>query len=393
MLDHFKKDLLQQMKNKHLHRVRRPISRKVNTRVIINGTSLINFCSNDYLNLSHHAQVKKALIRGAEKHGLGSSSSAAVSGYTQAHMLLEEEFAAFLKRDRALLFNSGYHANLGVLTTFAERHHVILGDKYCHASLNDGALLSYAAFHRFRHQDLLHAETLLKQFSLRHPLLITESIFCMQGSLSEIKKLSALALTHQAFFIVDDAHGIGILGKTGAGASEHFQLTQKEIPCLVTPLGKALGSMGAIVSGEHGMIEALLQCAKTYRYSTALPPSLCEATRASLKVMQNETWRREKLIHLCQFFSKEAGKRNLSLASHDVTPIKSILIPSAQHALALQSLLFEKGLFISCIRPPTVPAALTCIRVSLNCMHDEKQIIFLLDQIKEQYDKLQRQTS
>lgn len=367
----------------HLQRSRRIFEERLDSRALVDGKTLINFCSNDYLNIAGHTAVKKAFKRGADIHGLGSSGSALISGYSTSHAKLEEAFAAFLQRDRALLFNSGYHANLGVLTTFAHKHSTIIADKYCHASLNNGAQLSRAKFLRYRHNQYQHAEELLIKHQSRPLLLMTESVFSMQGSISNIPSLSQLAAKYNAMLMVDDAHGIGILGKHGGGITEHFQLKQKDIHCLVTPLGKGIGSYGAIVSGDEQTIEALLQLAGTYRYCTALPPAICEATLAALAIIQTESWRRIKLNYLCEYFVKESLARNIPLASHDSTPIKSVIIGSSERALDIQQTLIEKGLLVSCIRPPTVPAKQACLRISLNCMHEEQQIVFLLDQLHE----------
>lgn len=378
---------------KHLHRTRRMIEKRNATISIIKGKSHLDFCSTDYLNIATHAHIKKVFAKSAMQYGLGSTGSALISGYTQAHAELEAAFAEFLQRDRAILFNSGYHANMGVITALTDRQSIILLDKYCHASLNDGVRLARTKYYRYRHHDLAHAEELINQQSKTQTLLITESVFSMQGSMSDLHTLSALASKHQATVIIDDAHGIGVLGKHGAGITEHAQLSQQDIPCLVTPLSKAFGSVGSIVSGSKEMIESLLQFAGTYRYSTSLPPAICDATLAALHLIKNESWRREKLYSLCRFFIEECRARNLFLASEDFTPIKAILIPSSQHALIIQNELSKQGLLVNCIRPSTVPAHLTCLRISLSCMHEEQQIIYLLDHIQKQYAQLFDQKS
>lgn len=375
---------LQDNDNQHKRRVRRVFEKRHDSLAIVDGQSVINFCSYDYLNIANHADVKKAFAEAAYLHGLGSSGSALISGYTSAHAKLEIAFAEFLERDRAILFNSGYHANLGVLTVLADKNSVIIADKYAHASLNAGALLSRANFLRYKHHDLEHAESLLAQHS--SSLLVTESVFSMHGTLANLPALSNLAKNNNAMLIVDDAHGIGVLGKHGAGACEHFQLSQNDVPCLVTPLGKAFGSFGAIVAGNHDLIEAMIQFAGSYRYCTALPPALCEATIAALKIIKNESWRREKLHELSEFFIAESRLRELKLASYDATPIKSIVIGDNKKCLLLQDLLLQKGLLVSCIRPPTVPINQACIRIPLSCAHSESQILSLLNEIKEAID-------
>jgi len=378
--------LLEKNDKAHLRRTRRVFEERKDSMAMVDGLPVIHFCSNDYLNLATHPAVKKSFANTAGSQGLGSTGSALISGYSKSHAKLEAAFAEFLQRDKAILFNSGFHANLGVLTTFAGKNSVIIADKHCHASLNAGALLSRAKYIRYRHNHLQHAEELLYKNQERASLLVTESVFSMQGSISNIRQLSEMAKKNNAMLIVDDAHGIGILGKTGAGAGEHFQLTQKELPCLVTPLGKAMGSYGAIVSGDETTIESLLQFAGSYRYCTALPPAICEATLTALALLKNESFRREKLLHLCEFFLQESRKYNFTLASQDLTPIMSVVIGCSEKTLKIQQALIEKGLLVSCIRPPTVPANKACIRISLNCAHEEKQIVYLLDQLNEQYN-------
>lgn len=362
-------------------------------RFIIHKNNGVNCCSNDYLNLSQHKKVRQAFIRGIALYGLGSGGSALVSGYTKAHQLLEEAMATFLKRDSALLFNSGYHANLGVLTTLGNRHSVIITDKHVHASLLDATRLSRATHLRYHHHDFEHAKVLLEKNPTSSTLMVSESIFSIQGDLVNIKKLAQLATHHNALLIVDDAHGVGVLGQQGRGIVEHFDLSQQDLPCLITPLGKAMGSMGAVVTGSKELINALLQFARTYRYSTSLPPAICHATLAALTILNKESWRREQLQSLIHFFIKEALKRELPLLSTDTTPIKSIRMANNKKALAIQAYLSAKKIFVSCIRPPTVMAKDTCLRISINCMHSEAQLLFLLDQIKERLDSDERYPS
>lgn len=377
--------LLKDHELQFLSRKRRVVNARNDSLAVVDGVSVINFCGNDYLNLATHEAVKQSFAKSAAQLGLGSSGSALVSGYSSAHAELEHAFATFLKREKAILFNSGYHANLGVLTTFADKHSVIIADKYSHASLNTGALLSRAKFVRYKHNDLQQAESLLSKYASHASLLVTESVFSMQGSIIDASKISSIARKNNSMLIIDDAHGIGVLGKNGAGVCEQFELSQQDVACLVTPLGKALGSYGAIVSGEKHIIEALLQFAGSYRYCTALPPAVCEATLTALHVLQNETWRREKLLHLCKFFLNESHARGIKLASSDLTPIMSIVIGCNEKTLHIQQQLLTKGILISCIRPPTVPKNQTLIRISLCSMHEEKQIIHLLDNLKEHY--------
>jgi 8-amino-7-oxononanoate synthase len=375
---------LKHYQTQHLIRERHTITARANNVIIINGQRLINFCSSDYLGLAVHPKVKTAFIAGVQQYGLGSSSAALIAGFYKPQQLLEEKFADFLQRDQALFFNSGYHANLGILTTLANRDTVVIADKLCHASILDGIQLSRAKHYRFRHNDIAHAATLIH--NQPHPaLLITESVFSMEGDISPIPQLANLARENNHSLIIDDAHGIGVLGKNGRGACEHHQLSQRDVPCLVTPFGKAVGSMGAMVSGSKQLIAALLQFANTYRCSTALPPAVTFATLESLKILQQENWRRERLNYLIKYFILQAKNRELSLVAEAITPIKSILIGDNQLALKIKETLRQQGFFVSCIRPPTVPQGTARIRISLNCLHEQQEITHLLDLIAEQF--------
>jgi len=352
-------------------------------RKITTAAKSFNFCSNDYLDLCSHPEVIRAYIQAANQYGLGSGASAIVSGYTAPHQQVEEQFAAFLGRDQALLFNSGYHANLGVIPSLADRHSIIIADKFCHASIIDGIVLSRASCKRYRHQDLLHAERLLQEARQKNPradiFIATESVFSIQGDLTDLQHLAFLAKKYHAHLFVDDAHGIGVLGQQGKGAIEHFQLSQDDLPYLITPLGKAVGGFGAIVSGSAAMIDGLLQSARSYRYSTALPPAICSALSSALKIMTEERWRHAQLLDLIHYFIQEACARRLTLISEDITPIKSIVIGNNRKTVAIQAALAKHGYAVSCIRPPTVAAHGACIRLSINIAQTKPQISYLLD--------------
>lgn len=368
-------------KRDHCLRKRFTVKQRNHTSICIDNKNLIHFASNDYLSIGTDSRVKKAFSEAAYHYGLGSGGSPHTSGYSGAHRRLEESFADFLQRDRALLFNSGYTANLAVLSTFANKHSLIFADKYIHASLIDGIILSRASYKRYQHNNCEHLETLLQRYVNPHRLLITESIFSMEGTTISARKYVDLAKKYQLFFMIDDAHGFGIFGKKGGGVCELFALTQHEVPCLIIPLGKALGSAGAIVVGTYDVIEALEQFARPYRYATALPPAVAAATHTSFTILQNESWRREKLIYLSQFFNKEAKLRGLILSSYDATPIKCVMTFCNNKTEAIQKKLFAKGFFVSAIRPPTVPLHYARIKIVLNALHTEEEIQLLLDEM------------
>lgn len=350
-------------------------------RDAIKHTGALDFCSNDYLRLSRHPLVLAAYHEGIERYGLGSGASPHVSGYTDAHAELENEFARYLKRDAAILFNSGYHANLGMITTFADHDTVVIADKLSHASLIDGVTLAQATLKRYPHHGSEHAEHLLKTYANQDRLLITESVFSIRGDIAPVKTLASLAKQHQAMLIVDDAHGFGVLGHAGGGICDELSLSQTDVPCLVIPLGKAIGSAGAIVAGSTETIEAINQCARAYRYSTALPPAVCHATIIALRVLMTEPWHREQLQQRIHFFNHTARDRNIPLMSYDHSAIKSIIIGDNQSALNKQEDLLREGFHTACMRPPTVPPNQACIRISLHCDHQESDILRLLDRV------------
>jgi 8-amino-7-oxononanoate synthase len=381
------KKKLDKIENSCLSRQRHAITNRADNQITANQQKLINFSSNDYLNIATHPKVKRALAKGIEKFGLGSGSSALVSGYFSPHQALEERAADFLKRDRVILFNSGYHANLAVLTSLADRHTTVISDKLCHASLLDGITLSRAKHYRYRHNDIQHCEELLKKAG-RNCLIVSESVFSMEGDINPTDRLARLANTHSATLIIDDAHGIGVLGNHGRGICEYYHLTQNDVPCLVSPLGKAFGSMGAFCSGSSTLIDGLMQFSNTYRYTTALPPAIALATIESINLIESESWRREQLFSLIDFFNEEAAYRSLNLISRDKTPIKSIMIGGNQDTMSLVMHLYQHGYYVSGIRPPTVPKGSSRIRISLNCEHKKQDILTILDLIAK-YDKSQ----
>jgi len=340
---------------------------------------MINFAGNDYLCLSQDSRVRDAFIKGAYEYGVGSTSSPLLSGYTRAHQELEERFATFLNRDRAIFFNSGYHANLGVLNVFANRSTPVIADKHCHASIIDAIILSRAPHHRYHHQDLTHAASIMQQYSDQASLIVTESVFSMTGAITQTNELCNSILTHHALLIIDDAHGFGILGQQGKGVCEQFGLSQENIPILITPLGKSLGCAGAIISGKSDIIEHILQKARTYCYSTALPPAICCAASQALTILSIESWRVHRIKELSEFFNREAAARYIDLISNDLTAIKCILSGTNTETIALQDFLKTQNIFASAIRPPTVPPNLARIRISLNLSHTENDILKLLN--------------
>ncbi len=361
-------------------RKRLTIDKRSDNRLRVSDVDCINFCSNDYLGLTSHPDIKTAVINAVQQYGFGSGSSSLISGYFKVQEELERKFAEFVNCDQAILFNSGYCANLGIISTFANRNTIVAADKLCHASLLDGIQLSKAKHYRYQHNNV--AQLKLIADNQKPTLIITEAVFSMEGDITPLKAIADIAHASRAALIVDDAHGIGVLGAGGRGSCEFHKLTQNDVSCLVAPLGKAFGCLGAMVAGKADMIEAVLQFARPYRYTTALPPANCAAALSALELIQTQPWRREVLGERIEFFIECARQHGFTLASADRTPIKSIIVGDNDKTHAIQTALLEKGFLIGCIRPPTVPEGTARLRISLNCLHDEAEITCLLNEVR-----------
>ncbi len=340
---------------------------------IAGGRELIDFSSNDYLGLARHPALAAAMGECAARSGAGSGASHLVTGHGSEHARLEEELAAFTGRERALLFPSGYMANLAVMTVLAGRGERVLLDRLCHASLVDGARLSAAAFRRFAHADAAAASELAAADPGHTALIATDGVFSMDGDLAPLRQLAGIARAQDAWLVVDDAHGLGVLGATGGGALEVCGVKPEDAPVLVGTLGKAFGSYGAFVAGSAMLIELLIQKARTYIYTTALPQPVAAATRAALKIAQSESWRRERVLALTARFRRAAAAAGVTL-SGSTTPIQPIVLGSAAAALAAQRRLAQSGFWVVAIRPPTVPQGAARLRITLSAAHAESEV-------------------
>jgi 8-amino-7-oxononanoate synthase len=348
--------------------------------VTVEGRRLIDFSSNDYLGLAAHPALGAAMAECAVRCGSGSGASHLVSGHGREHAALEEELAAFTGRDRALLFSTGYMANLGVLTALANRGESVLLDRLCHASLIDAGLLSGARFRRYPHCDDDAARRLLAEGTPPTSVLATDGVFSMDGDIAPLSALAEAARAHDAWLVVDDAHGIGVLGDQGRGALELAGMGSEEVPVLVGTLGKAFGSFGAFVAGSAALIELLMQRARSYMYTTALPQPVAAATRAALRISQRETWRRERALALTARFRAAAKEVGIPLGD-SVTPIQPIPLGSARAALDAQQALVAAGFWVVAIRSPTVPAGAERLRITLTAGHREDQVDALIESL------------
>ncbi|WP_455197984.1 8-amino-7-oxononanoate synthase [Kaarinaea lacus] len=368
-----------------LYRARRVVDGPQGITLKINGKDFINFCSNDYLGLASHPEVIKAFKKGADDYGVGAGASHLINGHSRAHHELEEELADFVGRPRALLFSTGYMANLGVASALLTSKDVILEDRLNHASLIDAGRLSGARLQRYLHADIESLKNFLTKLTINkdnRTLLATDGVFSMDGTVAPLAELAKLAKEFHAWLMVDDAHGLGVLGKAGRGSIDHFGLSMDEVPILMGTLGKAFGTFGAFVAGSEALIETLIQQARTYIYTTAMPPAVAAATSASLKLLTAENWRREKLEKLINRFRVGARELGLNLLDSG-TPIQAVIIGDAKKTVSISDVLYERALFISAIRPPTVPEGSSRLRITFSADHNEEHVDQLLGALED----------
>ncbi len=370
----------------HLYRQRPLLASPQGPEVVVDGQRLLNFCSNDYLGLANHPEVIRAMQDGVAKWGVGGGASHLVIGHSGPHHELEEALAEFTGRPRALLFSTGYMANLAAVTALVGQGDTVLEDRLNHASLLDAGLLSGARFSRYLHND---AESLGKRLGKAEgsTLVVTDGVFSMDGDLAELPALCAQARRHGAWMMVDDAHGFGALGASGAGVVEHFGLELDDVPVLVGTLGKAFGTAGAFVAGSDELIETLIQFARPYIYTTSQPPAVACATLKSMELLRSEGWRREHLQRLVARLREGAAQIGLTLMDSP-TPIQPVLIGDSARALRLSALLRERGILVGAIRPPTVPAGSARLRITLSAAHSEAQLERLLQALADSWRQL-----
>ena len=358
-------------------RTRRVIDGPQDAAMLIDGKRVISYASNDYLGLANHPKVVEAAMRALKRYGLGAAASHMVSGHMRAHHELEEKLADYLGLPKALLFSSGFAANVGILTALAGRGDTIFADKLNHASLNDGALLSRATFKRYPHCDLVKLEAQLTDTkNSGRKLIVTDSVFSMDGDIAPLPDLLKLAEKYNALLVVDDAHGFGVLGYKGKGSLEHFNLKSERIVYMAT-LGKAAGGYGAFVAGHEDIVEWILQSARTYIFTTATPPAIAAAMLASLDVMQEDRERLKHLRTMIDFFG-DSLKLQFAKLPYSQTAIQPIIIGDNATTLAFAEALRERHMFVPAIRPPTVPLGTARLRVSISAAHSADDLFDLI---------------
>ena len=382
---------LKQRQDEHLYR-QRPLSfSPQQPHMQINGVHCINFCSNDYLGLANHPKIQQRLIEVLQNQEVSYGSGAAhlVTGHHLQHHLLEDEIADWLGVERVLLFSTGFMANLAVLQTFAQKGDVILGDKLNHASLIDGALQSEADFKRYPHLDTKSLEKRLKaaKSANQQAIVVTDRVFSMDGDLAPLDKIQELAGRYNAWLIVDDAHGFGVLGEQGRGTLSHFKLTPDLNTLQIGTLGKAFGCGGAFIAGSNTAIEALIQFARPYIYTTASPQLNAVAVREALKIIKQADNSRQKLQMLIKQFRK--GVKNLGLSLWDSpTAIQPILLENSEKAIQWSEALKKQGFWVAAIRPPTVPQNQARLRITLSASHTPKHVEALIEALKSLANQL-----
>lgn len=355
-------------------------------QVWINGRRLVNFASNDYLGLAAHPRVIEAVQTGAARWGVGATAAHLLGGHRAAHAQLEDDLARWTGRERALLFSTGYMANLGVVSALLGDGDRCVQDKLNHASLLDAAKLAGCELRRYRHADCASAERQLDGPETAAVLLSTDGVFSMDGDIAPLAELSGIAARNGATLMVDDAHGLGVLGATGAGSLEHAGLDQAAAPVLMATLGKALGCVGAFVAGPAALIEGLVQFARSHIYTTALPPALAEATRIAVEIARDDGQLRRRLYTLIDHFRSAAAANGLPLLP-SMTPIQPLLVGDASIATQLSRQLEDAGYYVPAIRPPTVPAGAARLRITLSAAHTEADIEGLVATLAKAFPK------
>ncbi len=339
---------------------------------------LLSFCSNDYLGLARDPRVVRAVQDAANESGVGGTAGHLVCGHRREHARLEAALCEWTGRESALLFSSGWLANLGAMQALLDRDGTCVQDKLNHASLLDAAQLAGATLKRYPHNDADGATRQLAATPDVPALLATDGVFSMDGDIAPLRELAALCKREAATLMVDDAHGLGVLGAHGAGSLEEATLTHADVPVLMATLGKALGCLGAFVAGSRALIEGLTQFARTFVYTTAMPPALAVAACEAVRIARTEDWRREKLHFLIARFRAGAGQLGLPLADSR-TPIQPVLLGEAERAIAVSRALDHAGLLVTAIRPPTVPPGKARLRVTLSALHEEADVDRLLE--------------
>jgi len=376
---------LDQRKTDGLLRQRRLLDSPQAEHIVANEQPYLSFCSNDYLGLANRPELIAAMQKAAGDSGVGSGASNLITGHHRYHDALEKQLAAFVELPAALLFSTGYMANIGVLGALAGRGDAIFADKLNHACLNDGAYFSHAEFQRYPHNDVAALEKLLQASTAKHKLIAADAVFSMDGDIAPIPEYLALCEKYDAYLYLDDAHGFGVLGEHGKGSLNHFKVKSPRIIMMAT-LGKAAGVAGAFVAGEQVVIDYLIQKAKSYVYSTPAPPALSATLSASVKLIEQGDDLRANLNRSIAYLKNNLKLNQWQLMDSD-TPIQPLVVGGNKEALALSEYLQTCGILVPAIRPPTVPVGTARLRISLSAAHtldDMKKLVEAIHQAESE---------
>ncbi len=366
-----------ELEAQNLLRKRRVISSPQSTQLIVDGKTYLSFCSNDYLGLANHPGITQAFIKGAQEYGVGAGASHLISGHMRPHEELEIALAKFVGLPRALYFSSGYMANTGVIPTLAGEGDAIFSDALNHACIIDGARLSRAEVRIYAHADVTQLAQMLQASRAARKLVVSDAVFSMDGDIAPVRELVALCEQHDAWLLLDDAHGFGVLGAKGRGVLEHFNIQTANVIYMGT-LGKAAGVSGAFVAGQADVVEWLVQRARTYVFSTASPPAISVALLESLRIIKQEPWRREQLQKLVSRLRNGLANLPWKLLPSQ-TAIQSIIIGDNKAALDAMEKLKQKNIWVPAIRPPTVAVGTARLRISLSAAHSVEEIDRLVE--------------
>lgn len=376
-------EYLSSLESHHMFRRRRIVGTKQGRILLVDGKQMINFSSNDYLGLAGDARIAKAFSEGIEKWGTGSGASHLISGHTAAHHELEELLAEFTGRPRALLYSSGYAANVGVINALLSVGDFVFEDRLNHASLLDGGWISRANFRWYPHNDIHSLRSALQSNDIgtARTLIVSDGTFSMDGDYCELAALVSAADDHNAWLMIDDAHGFGVVGKHGEGLVAANAYGVEDVQILVGTLGKAFGTSGAFVTGTHDLIETLIQRSRNYIFTTAMPAALAHATKTSLEIVRTEDWRRQRILELVSLFRDGLDDCNAALLPSN-SSIQPIVLGAPESALVISRHLEQQGFFVTPIRPPTVPQGSSRLRVTITAAHRESDVTRLAEAIR-----------
>ena len=363
---------LKNLQKDGLFRKRRVINSAQGSRISIEGETFLNFSSNDYLGFADDEELKQHMIESVREYGIGAGSSQLMTGYIESHKRLETELAAFFYSKAALIFSSGYHANLAIASALINKNTIVFQDKLNHASLVDAALLSKGKLVRYRHKDVSHLETLLKKYKNNNLIIMTDGVFSMDGDCAPLVEISMLSKKYNALLIVDDAHGIGVLGKRGAGLAEELNL-EKEIDLLIGTFGKSFGAAGAFLVGSEILIESFIQKARTYIYTTALMPALAATITHTLDKIKKSNKLRLHIRELIAEYKTLLTQAGIN-ASESNNHIQPLIIGDPKETIEISDQLYQKNILVSAIRPPTVPKGTSRLRISITAAHTTNDI-------------------